>query len=81
MEEKNSKKTNLSSQFAIMTSLLIGIIILVTAGYMVLFTKDLNNQISYQNSNFNKSLATMIFELIRKDLVANDYEKITDKVR
>ena len=50
---KFGKNTKLSTQFAIMTISLICLVVLITAGYTILFTKDLTNQISYQTTNSN----------------------------
>ena len=78
---KFGKNTKLSTQFAIMTVSLVCLIVLITAGYVILFTKDLANQISYQTTSANRALATVVFESIRKDIVFNEYPKITDKIR
>ena len=75
------KQTHLRLQFTIMTILMIAIIMLVSGCYIFFFTKDLTEQISYQNSNFNKALATMVFELVHEDLVNDSYENIESKVR
>ena len=78
---KFSKNTKLSTQFAIMTISLICLVVLITAGYTILFTKDLTNQISYQTTNSNRALATVVFESVRKEIVLNNYDDITNKIR
>ena len=81
MNTKTKKQTRLRLQFTIMTILMVTVIMLVAGGYTFLFSKDLAGQISYQNSNFNKALATMVYELVREDLVNDNYGNITGKTR
>ena len=60
---------------------IICLVVLITAGYTILFTKDLTNQISYQTTNSNRALATVVFESVRKEIVLNQYNDIMEKIR
>lgn len=73
-KEKNKPGIKLSTQFGFLTSMLICVIVLIMAGYSILFVKNLSNVASGQAKMADSSIYSLIFQLFAKDIPQSSYE-------
>ena len=74
-------KTKLSTQFGLLTSLLIAIMVLCIAGYSILFVDILTKQVTLQSNNLNKSINTTVRQLVDDYIEKNNYQMIDKSVK
>lgn len=74
-------KTKLSTQFGLLTSLLIAIMVLCIAGYSILFVDILTKQVTLQTNNLNKSINTTVRQVVDDYIEKNNYDMIDKSVR
>ncbi len=74
-------KTKLSTQVAVIMSLLIAIMIVCIAGYSFLFVNDLTRQMTDQTKSLNDSVCTTIMQVIGDYLDKNNFALIDKSAR
>ncbi|MDD3238291.1 MAG: ATP-binding protein [Candidatus Gastranaerophilales bacterium] len=76
-----SGERRLSFEFAFLTSLVIVLIILCMGWYINAAMNALNEKAKLQNEILNVSISATVFNMIEKDVAANDYSRITPKIQ
>lgn len=71
-------KTKLSTQFGLLTSLLIAIMVLCIAGYSILFVDNLTKQVTKQTKSLNDSIYTTVLQVV-SDYIDKDNYTMLDK--
>lgn len=69
-------KIKLSTHMALISSILIGTIVLFISAFVILFLKDISLIVDSQASTVNKAFSTSIFQVVGKDVDAKNYKNI-----
>ncbi len=76
---KDTVKLRLSSHLALITSVLIGAIVLFISAYVTMFLKDVSTQVESQASTVNKAVSTSLFQVLSASVDKKDYANV-DKI-
>lgn len=74
-------KTKLSTQFGLLTSLLIAIMVLCIAGYSIMFVDSLTSQVTSQTRKLNESINITVLQVVSDYIDKNNYAMIDKSVR
>lgn len=73
---KINKKLKLSSHMALITSILIGVIVLFVSAYVIMFLKDIIVKVEKQSTEINKSVSTSLFQILSPNIDQKNYNNI-----
>ncbi len=76
MTEKHALKIKLSTQLALVSSILIGIIALFISAYVVIFLKDTTLRVDNQSSSINRALSVSFFQILGNAADKKDYANV-----
>jgi len=85
-KEKNKvvkPQVRLSTQFGFLTSMLICVVVLIMAGYSIIFVKNLSNVAGAQAKMSDNSIYSLIFQLFAREIPEasqKDYHNITENL-
>ena len=65
---KNQLKIKLSTHLALISSVLIGVIVLFLAAAVIFFLRDISLKVDTQNGVVNKALSTSFFQVLGPEL-------------
>lgn len=74
-------KTKLSTQFGLLTSLLIAIMVLCIAGYSIMFVDSLTGKVTDQTKKLNDSIYTTVLQVVSDYIDKDNYTMIDKSVR
>lgn len=74
-------KTKLSTQFGLLTSLLIAIMVLCIAGYSIMFVGSLTQKVTTQTINLNNSVSITVMQVVSDYIDKKNYTMIDKSVR
>ena len=78
-KNKSSMKIKLSTHLALISSVLIGVIVLFVAAAVIFFLKDISLKVDTQTGYVNRALSTSFFQVLGPELEKQKYKNI-DKV-
>lgn len=74
-----NKKVKLSTHMALLSSIIVGIIVLMISAYVVFCFRDISSNVYEQTQNINKSVANSLFQIVGKDIEKQNYAYIISK--